>query len=108
MRISVICGSWGWCEDEALVFEAAGAEVDQERSGEARGLQIVDDLSVFVCGEPAEGLDFDDQAFVADEVGALRAVESVALVVDGEGDFAVVGDVPSSELTRQGLLVDRF
>jgi hypothetical protein len=69
-------------------------EVDEEAEADAGGAEVVDELG-FVFGEESfDGLEFDDDFAVADEVGAVGVLEVAALVGDFQGGLGFEGDLP--------------
>ena len=70
-----------------LVFEAAGAEVEEESGLEAVHSDVVSDLGNVDVLEGGKGFYFDDDTVSDDEVGAAGA-DFYALVEDGLVHFS--------------------
>ena len=101
--------SFGFLVEPVFAFEleGGGAEVEEEAVVDAGGGEVVDELG-FVAGvEGADGLEFEDEAAVDDDVG-LVVPDADAVVTDVEGDFLLGGQVLFGELQEEGVLVDFF
>lgn len=94
--------------DQAFVFEAPGTEVDQQRLSEARGLEVVQDLSLLDARQPGQRLQFDDQRPEADEVGPMAHVQRNPTIQDREMDLPFVGDAADGQFPFQRLPVNRL
>ena len=101
--------SFGFLVEPVFAFEleGGGAEVEEEAVVDAGGGEVVDELGFVPGVEGADGLEFEDEAAVDDDVG-LVVPDADAVVTDVEGDFLLGGEVLFGELQEEGVLVDFF
>lgn len=101
--------SFGFLVEPVFAFEleGGGAKVEEEAVVDAGGGEVVDELG-FVAGvEVADGLEFEDEAAVDDDV-RLVMPDADAVVTDVEGDLFLSGEVLFGEFQEEGVLVDFF
>ena len=91
------------------MFELEGrrAEVQEEAVVDAGGGEVVDELGFVPGVEGADGLEFENEAALDDNVGLVMP-DADAVVVDVEGDFLLDGESLLGELQQEGVLVDFF
>jgi hypothetical protein len=83
---------------ETFVLQGRGSEVDEEAFGEARGFEVVDDLSFFGSGEGLQGFQFDNDVSETNKVRAVDALEFFASISDDEIALAFIWDRRSLKL----------
>jgi len=95
--------------DEPFAFQfAVAAEVEEQADCKTGGLEIVEELGVFIAGELVECLQLDDNLTETYEVGVVFLGEGLSLVVDVERYFGLKGDVAGGQFELHGFLVDVF
>jgi hypothetical protein len=95
-------------EDEPLELEARTAEVQQQTSLQAGGLEVIEQLGFLIAAEGLQRLEFDDDIFVTYEIGPVLAGQPPALIVNGQFLFSLKRDTTIRKLNRQCLLIDRL
>ena len=93
---------------EDAVFEEADVEVQEQAAGEARELEIGDQLSFVDGSEGINALDLDDHPSFDQEVDAVAAVELDAVVDNRKRDLALNAQAGFGEFVAQTHLIGGF
>lgn len=72
------------------------------------GPEVVDDLSVLLTSQPAQGLDFDDDTSVANKIGPVSDPQLDVCIRNRKADFACPRDSPFVEFDFKRGSVDRL
>jgi hypothetical protein len=89
-----------------LVRQRGCPEVQNKPHVEIGGPQVVDALRCLSPAQPLQGLDFDDEPLVSDQVPSASRFEPSPLVGDGQLNHKGVGDVSSANLDDKSVTVD--
>jgi hypothetical protein len=83
-------------------------EVDEECRRQTTEPQVGQHLGLVHREESLNGLDFDDELTLDDEVEAVTELEANALVVDGEGLLPLKSQAPERQFVSKALLIGRL
>jgi hypothetical protein len=92
--------------NKAFVFETRRAEVQEKRTSQPRGPEIVNYLGILYGGDGLERLQFHDHGIEAEKIGAVGRAQGFAFVRNGNGMLPQEWYATFSEFNLQRLLVN--
>jgi hypothetical protein len=78
---------------------------NEQADPQIRGLEIVDDLSPVLRRQRAHGLELDQHAFEADEIGNIDGAQRRPLIFEPQRRLRHERNIPALEFQRQAFLI---
>jgi len=94
---------------DALVFEFwESSEIHEKAQRVAGRVKVVEDLGTVLVGERGDGLDFQNDCLVADEVGDKAMTQNAVTIGERKLGLRLNRDFEELEFDLQALLINRF
>ena len=91
--------------DQPFMFQAFGAEIQQDAQPDSCRLEVVQHLSNMLFGDGFSGLEFQENCLIDYDVGEIVA-DNFSRIVYLNGLLLFDAEVLFSEFEREGILVD--